>query len=168
MAGSPPEDDVSSSKGRKRWYLDTSLLYDYSTTDYIINRAVQRATEPILQDVQDLKDEVAQLRVTVANLEAKNAALEATQDTQAENELNMLRLINDVRKGREPQPMQRDRGEILRALIVANNGKMLATEARKKMHLDRATFSRLLATMKDDIEVKPYHLHKNWKVLALR
>jgi hypothetical protein len=69
---------------------------------------------------------------------------------------------------REPQPLQRDRGEILRALIAANGGKMLATEARKKMHLDRASFSRLLATMKDDIEARPYHLHKNWKVLVLR
>ena len=64
--------------------------------------------------------------------------------------------------------MQRDRGEILRALIAVNGGKMLATDARKKMHLDRATFSRLLPTMKDEIEVRPYHLNKSWKVLVLR
>jgi hypothetical protein len=126
-----------------------------------LQEIITRAVLPLQAELQDLKD-------IIAIQGEKMAALEATQDTQAENELNMLRLINDVRKGREPQPMQRDRGEILRALIVANNGKMLATEARKKMHLDRATFSRLLATMKDDIEVKPYHLHKNWKVLALR
>lgn len=60
--------------------------------------------------------------------------------------------------------MQRDRGEILRAVIVANGGKMLAKDARKKMHLIRSRFSELLATMKDEIEIKPYHLHKNWKV----
>jgi len=58
----------------------------------------------------------------------------------------------------EPQPMQKDRGEILRALLAANGGKMLAKEARKRMHLDRATFSRLLTAMKDYIEVRPYHL----------
>jgi hypothetical protein len=68
----------------------------------------------------------------------------------------------------EPQPLQRDRGEILRALIVANNGRMLAMEARQKMHLSRSQFSMLLATIKDEIEVKPYHLMKNQKVLILR
>jgi hypothetical protein len=62
----------------------------------------------------------------------------------------------------------RDRGQILRALIAANGGKMLATDARKKIYLDRATFSVLLSKMKNDIEVKPYHLNKSWKVLVIR
>ena len=69
---------------------------------------------------------------------------------------------------REPQPMQRDRGEILRALIAANSGKMLVKEARQKMHLSRSAFSQLLSTLKDKIEVKPYHLRKNQKVLVLK
>ena len=66
------------------------------------------------------------------------------------------------------QPLQKAKGEILRALIAANGGKMLAKDARKKMHLSRSQFSMLLATMKDDIEVKPYHLRKNQKVIILR
>jgi hypothetical protein len=94
--------------------------------------------------------------------------LEVTQDTQGENEVNLLRFINDLRKDREPQPLQKDRREILRALLAANGGKMLAKEARQKMHLSRPLFSMLLATMKDDIEVKPYHLNKSWLVLVLR
>jgi len=69
---------------------------------------------------------------------------------------------------REPQPLQKDRGEILRALLVANGGKMLAKEARQKMHIDRATFSRLLPKMKDYIEVRPYRLKKNQKLLVLK
>jgi len=68
----------------------------------------------------------------------------------------------------EPQPMQKDRGEILRALIAANGGKMLAKDARVKMHLIKPRFSELLASMKDEIEVKPYHLRKNQKVLVLK
>jgi hypothetical protein len=64
--------------------------------------------------------------------------------------------------------LQRDRSEILRALLAANGGKMLAKDARKKMHLSKPLFSMLLATMKEDIEVKPYHLNKNWKVLVLK
>jgi hypothetical protein len=68
----------------------------------------------------------------------------------------------------EPQPMQRDRADILRALLGANGGKMLAKDARQKMHLSRSRFSRLLSTVKDDIEAKPYHLNKSWQVLVLR
>lgn len=60
------------------------------------------------------------------------ATLEATQDTQGENEVNLLQFINDLRKDREPQPLQKDRGEILRALFVANGGKMLAKDAERR------------------------------------
>ena len=124
--------------------------------------------EIISKAVQPLQDHVDALEATIANLESKVSALEATQDTQGENELNMLRLINDLRKDREPQPLQKDRGEILRALLAANGGKMLATDARKKMHLSRSRFSELLATIKDEIEARPYHLNKSWQVLVLR
>ncbi|MHC1686478.1 MAG: hypothetical protein AB9879_01975 [Methanothrix sp.] len=37
----------------------------------------------------------------------------------------------------ESQPMQKDRDEILRALLAANSGKMLAKEMRKRMHLTK-------------------------------
>jgi hypothetical protein len=106
----------------------------------------------------------------VAGQEEKISALEATQDHQAENELIQLRLIKGIQDEihKKPQPMQKDRGEILRALIAANSGKMLAKEARQKMHLSRSQFSMLLATMKDDIEVKPYQHKKNQKVIVLR
>jgi hypothetical protein len=126
-----------------------------------LQEIISRAVLQLQAELQDLKD-------TVALQGEKIAALEATQDTQAENELNMLRLINDLRKDREPQPLQKDRGEILRALIAANGGKMLATDARKKMHLSRSRFSELLATMKDGIEARPYYLNKSWQVLVLR
>jgi hypothetical protein len=65
-----------------------------------------------------------------------------------------------------PQPLQKDKGEILRALIAANGGRMLAKDARKLMHFNKPRFSELLETMKDDIEVKPYPLNRNWKVLS--
>lgn len=80
----------------------------------------------------------------------------------------MLRLINDLRKGQEPQPLQRDRGEILRALLAVNGGKMLRSEARKKMYISESRISELLVTMSAYIEVRPYHLNKNQKVLVLK
>jgi hypothetical protein len=122
---------------------------------------ISRAVLPLQAELQDLKD-------TIALQGEKIAALEATQDTQGENQLIQLRLINDLRKDREPQPLQKDRGEILRALLAANDGKMLRSYVRKTMHLSESRFSELLATMEDYIEVRPYHLNKNWKVLVLK
>ncbi|VVB62565.1 Uncharacterised protein [uncultured archaeon] len=124
---------------------------------------ISRAVLPLQADLQDLKD-------TIALLEEKIATLEATQDLQAENSFIQLQLINDLRNAihKEPQPLQKDRGEILRALIAANDGKMLRAQARKKMHLSESRFSELLAVMDDYIEVKPYHLNRNLKVLVLK
>jgi type I site-specific restriction endonuclease len=57
----------------------------------LITQAVTKANQP-------LQDEVSQLRATVASQDEKIAALESTQDTQAENQLIQLRLINDLRQ----------------------------------------------------------------------
>ena len=122
----------------------------------------------ISKAIQPFQDEVSQLKVTVSHQQEDIAALEATQDTQGDNELNMLRLINDLRKGREPQPLQKDRGEILRALIVANGGKMLAKEARQKMHLADYAFSKLVASMESEIGSKSYNLNRSQKILYLK
>ena len=124
--------------------------------------------EIISRAIQPLQDRVDTLEDTITHQEEKIVALEATQDLQAENSFIQLQLINNLRKGSEPQPLQKDRGEILRALLAANGGKMLAKEARQKMHLIKPRFSELLATMKNDIEVRPYHLKKNQKVLVLK
>jgi hypothetical protein len=111
----------------------------------------------ILNEVQSLKDQIN--------------ALEARQNEDIE------RLGHDIAFDRQrltklekvkPQPLQKDRGEILRALIAANGGRMLAKDARQKMHLSRSLFSMLLTTMKKDIEVRTYQLKKNQKLLVLR
>jgi hypothetical protein len=68
----------------------------------------------------------------------------------------------------EPQPLQRDRGEILRALIAAHGGKMLVKDARQKMRLSKQLFSMLIASMNDYIEVKPLKSDKRKKVLILK
>jgi hypothetical protein len=124
----------------------------------------------IKEAIQPLQDRIESLEARIIAQDEKIAALESTQ------EQDTTRICVDIAHDRqriakleriEPQPMQKDRGEILRALIVANGGKMLATEARKKMHLSRSRFSELLATVRDEIEVKPYHLNKSWKVLVI-
>jgi hypothetical protein len=70
--------------------------------------------------------------------------------------------------GKKPGVKQKNRTDILRALLAANNGKMFESDARKTMGLDKATFSRLLATLGDVIEVKPFSANKRRNLLILR
>jgi len=69
---------------------------------------------------------------------------------------------------REPSEFQQDRSEILRALLVSHGGKMLAKEARQKMRVSKTIFSRILATMKDEIEIRPLHTNHKYHLLVLR
>ena len=130
----------------------------------IISQAVQKAIEP-------LQDRVKYLEKIVAAQGEQIAVLTTTQE-QDVNRICLDIAYDRQRLARlekvEPQSLQKDRGEILRALIAANGGKMLAKDARQKMHLIKPRFSELLATMKDDIEIRPYHLKKNQKVLILK
>ena len=130
----------------------------------IISQAVQMTIEPLQDRVKDLEKIVA----------AQGELIAALTSTQ-EREVN--RICLDIAYDRqrlarlekvEPQPMQRDRGEILRALLAANGGKMLAKDARQKMRLDKATFSRLLDALKDDIAIKSLHTDKRKLVLMLK
>jgi len=68
----------------------------------LVTQAIQKAIQP-------LQDEVRDLKATVACQDEKITALEATLDTHADNSLIQLRLINslrvDVHKGQEkPAP----------------------------------------------------------------
>lgn len=69
--------------------------------------------------------------------------------------------IDDLRFKEEegapvPQPRQKDRGEVLLALLAANKGKMLAKDARHKLEISEAAFSLLLKNHSDRIVSKPY------------
>ena len=58
--------------------------------------------------LQDLQDMINILEDRIIRQDEKIAALEATQDTQAENQLIQLRLINDLRK-KEPGRIEHSR-----------------------------------------------------------
>jgi len=111
----------------------------------------------IVQEVHSLRDQIAALESHQLNDTAR-LARDIALDRQRITKLETV----------EPQPLQKDRAEILRALIAANGGKMLAKDARQKMHLSRSRFSELLATMGEYIDTKPYHLNKSAKVLILK
>ena len=135
----------------------------YGQLQDLTTQAVQKAIQPLQDHVNDLEK-------TIAAQGEQIAALTTTE----EHDVN--RICLDIAYDRqrlarlekvEPQPLQKDRGEILRALLVANGGKMLAKEARKRMHLSKDRFSKLLAIC-DFIERKTYHLDRRQDIIILK
>ena len=119
-----------------------------------------------------LVSEIERLKVQVASQDDRITEIASRQDEDCE------RLARDIAYDRQrlakletlpdPTPSQKDRGEILRALLAANGGKMPEKEARQKMQLSKSQFSQLLGAIKEDIELKPYHLDKRQKILRLK
>jgi regulator of replication initiation timing len=118
--------------------------------------------DQLLAELIALRAEVKELGNKIASLEIENATL-------SENQLIQLRLINELRETtrKKAQPMQKDRADILRALLAASGGKILAKDARKKMHLSKERFSNLLLIC-DFIERRPYHLDRRQDVIILK
>jgi len=67
----------------------------------------------------------------------------------------------------KPEPRQINQADVLKALLDANNGKMLQSVAREKMRLSAVEFSKLLVTMKNKIHVKSYYKDKRKNLLEL-
>jgi hypothetical protein len=78
-------------------------------------------------------------------------------------------LINQLKEAarKKLQTMQKDRADILRALFVANGWKMLAKDARLKMHLSKSRFSELLSVC-DFPETKPLHADRRKMIIILK
>lgn len=113
----------------------------------------------------------AELRAEIAALRSELEALRQKWDA------DMDRVLREIAYDRQrlsrlehadPTASQKDRGDILRALLAAGNGKILASEARQKMRLSKSQFSQLLASMDGDLETKAYHLDRRQKVLILK
>lgn len=137
--------------------------------DQLVTLTLGQLQDLVKEAIQPLQDRVSALENIVAHQEEKIASLESTESLQEDNQLIQLRLINDLREAaREgPQPLQRDRGEILRALLAANGGKMLAKDARQKMRMSKQSFTNLLAAI-DGIETRPLRTDKRQNLLVLK
>jgi DNA-binding MarR family transcriptional regulator len=131
-------------------YVPTTEEPIFVLTRSQLKSLIQEATAPILQEIEDLR---------------------ARQDHDYErfagdicDHGQRLRALEKI----ESQPLQRDRADILRALLAANGGKMLAKEARQKMRMDKGNFSRLLNTLKNCIDTKPLHQDKRKLLLIIK
>ena len=126
--------------------------------------------EIISRAILPLQDEVGELKATIARLQEDIASLKSTEHLNFDDIRDLYTAIGEIEQRLQvkTQPLQKDRGEILRALLAANGGKMLAKEARQKMHLSKNRFSELVASMKDYIEVREYYLKRNQNLLVLK
>jgi len=120
--------------------------------------------------LQSLLQEVQQLRNEVHDLKEKLTVLVSTEEQDVSRiclDIAMDRQRLAKLEHKDPQPLQKDRAEILRALLAANGGKMLAKEARQKMHLSKNRFSELLKTC-DFLDTKPLHSDRRKDVIILK
>jgi len=126
------------------------------------------ALKALVLEIQSLKAELSQLQEDNQSLreDLKKAKI-WTASIRIDDLFDAIDDIDRRLGPKEPQPLQKDRGDILRALL-ASNGPMLATVARKKMGLSKTRFSLLLSTMGDYVELKPYSLDHRQKVLRLK
>ena len=110
-----------------------------------------------ISDYRNIFIQIEKLNDRIAALESHISALDARQSEDMEHLARSIaedrQRITKLEKV-EPQPLQKDRADILRALIAANGGKMLAKDARAKLKMDKGNFSRLLDLMKNDIGTK--------------
>jgi len=119
-----------------------------------------------------LVGELERLKVQTASQDHRITEIAARQDEDCERFARDIALdrqrLAKLETPPDLMPSQKDRAEILRALLVANSGKMFEKEARQKMRLSKSQFSQLLASIKDHVELKPYHLDKRQKILLLK
>lgn len=83
--------------------------------------------------LQSLQDRVEALEDRVVHLEEENAALQATQDIQADNQLIQLRLINDLREGdkRAPGKTETTRAEKIERYLASRPDHKASFETLK-------------------------------------
>jgi len=130
-----------------------------------------------IEEYKAICDYSLKLDAHIKRLESQIMALEARQKALDESFLEFQdKIPRDIASDRrriaalerqetKPTKGQKDRGEMLIALVMFNGGSMPAKEARLKMQMDKGNFNRLLSTMKDYIKVKKMNTDKRCKML---
>jgi hypothetical protein len=156
------------SSGIKIWMIterDRSATTILLPEEYWLWGRVAVAANDETEETERLRTEIAALRTELENLRRqRDEELARVFKEMALDRQRLTRLETPL----DPTPSQKDRSEILRALLAANEGKMPEKEARQKMHLSKSQFSQLLASMNGGIELKPYHLDRRQKILILK
>ena len=124
------------------------------------------------EEIESLKTKVDDQDGEISSLKSENKDLKEDLARKSDSIFYMRQQLYQLAP--DLTELQKDRADILIALLKANGGKMLLKDARLKMHISKNRFSELLASIKTDteinysIEVKPYHLKKSQKVIILK
>ena len=139
------------------------IVLTYAQLQDLIKEAVEQAIQPLQDEIEELRSDREKDRAEFERFKAthRTFAVQTTKDIEAIFEAT-------IEATAKPQPLQKDRGDILRALIAANGGKMLAKDARQKMHLGKEQFSLLLSKTKEYIGTKPFHQDRRKLVLFIK
>ena len=91
-----------------------------SPSEQLITLTIGQLQDLLNEAIQPLQDEVESFRATVARQDEKIAALESTQETQADNQLIQLRLIHDLRETKkEPGKTETSRAEKIEKYLAS-------------------------------------------------
>ncbi len=135
-----------------------------SPSEQLIVLTYAQLQDLIVQAVQPLQERIKTLEDEAEALKAFQKAYYERFSGDILDHGQRLKRLEKV----DPQPLQKDRGDVLRALIAANGGKMLAKDARQKMHLGKEQFSLLLSKMEEYVGTKPFHQDRRKLVIFIK
>ena len=103
-----------------------------SPSEQLITLTIGQLQDLLNEAIQPLQDEVESFRATVARQDEKIAALESTQETQADNQLIQLRLIHELRETKkEPGKTELSRAEKIEKYLVSRSDHKATFETLK-------------------------------------
>jgi hypothetical protein len=143
--------------------VDTAQIYSFAPvavqTDFLASSSEQLITLTIsqLQDIitgalQPLQDEVVDLKATVTRQDEKIAALESTQETQADNQLIQLRLIHELRETSKKGPGKTEisRAEKIDKYLASRPDHKASFETLKgHLNIDNVLLNQAVKTLID-------------------
>ena len=184
MAGSPPEDDVSSSKDPKRlWYLDFTWLRSLDTSlppvtagrlQDFLTLAVAEATEPLKAEIKDLKDEVQSLRQEVQYIKDTKPGITALRVDDAFEAIEQIdEHLVKIDRARTTAPPQGSKSVArivkLKTALKARGGGMTFKEAEKLLGIKRNQMTKLVSQLdKRSFEIFTRAGNKREKIIRLK
>ena len=122
-----------------------------SHSEQLITLTISQLQDLIKDAIQPLQDEVESFRATVARQDEKIAALESTQETQADNQLIQLRLIHELKETKkEPGKTELSRAEKIEKYLASRPDHRATFETLKgHLGVDKFRLNEAITTLMD-------------------
>jgi len=122
-----------------------------SPSEQLITLTIGQLQDLLNEAIQPLQDEVESFRATVARQDEKIAALESTQETQADNQLIQLRLIHELKETKkEPGKTELSRAEKIEKYLASRPDHRATFETLKgHLGVDKFRLNEAITTLMD-------------------